>query len=56
MKTFLAPRHLATEMRNAFGIFVADKSEDVEVVFSSAVAWRIEERMHQSRGNEGKAF
>jgi hypothetical protein len=32
-------------MRNAFGIFVAEESEDVEVVFSAAVAWRIEERV-----------
>lgn len=28
----------------AFGIFVSDKEEDVEIVFDAEIAWRIEER------------
>jgi len=30
----------------AFGIFVSDKEEDVEVLFNAEFAWRIEERTH----------
>lgn len=30
----------------AFGIFVSDQEEDVEVLFDAEIAWRIEERTH----------
>ncbi len=31
-------------IRRAFGIFVSDAEEDVEILFDEAIAWRIEER------------
>lgn len=31
-------------VRRAFGIFVGDREEDVEVVFAAEIAWRVEER------------
>jgi predicted DNA-binding transcriptional regulator YafY len=30
----------------AFGIFVSDREEDVEIVFASEIAWRVEERTY----------
>ena len=29
----------------AFGIFVSDKEEDVEILFDADIAWRVEERV-----------
>ncbi len=39
----------------AFGIFVSDREEDVEIVFDKEIAWRIEERTfhpHESKQRE----
>lgn len=33
-------------VRRAFGIFVSDQEEDVEIVFDRDIAWRIEERTY----------
>ena len=44
-ETFALPRIDVDEhVSKAFGIFVSDKEEDVEVVFDREIAWRIEER------------
>ncbi|MBK9036212.1 MAG: transcriptional regulator [Myxococcales bacterium] len=42
---FPAPRVDVDEhARRAFGIFVSDAEEDVEIVFDQSIAWRLEER------------
>ncbi len=42
---FTAPRvDIDAHVHKAFGIFVSDQEEDVEVVFDAEVAWRVEER------------
>lgn len=46
-ETFAAPRVDAeAHVSKAFGIFVSDKEEDVEVVFDAEIAWRVEEHTH----------
>ncbi len=43
-ETFTAPRvDVEAHAKNAFGIFVSDAEEDVEVRFDAEIAWRIEE-------------
>ncbi len=45
-EAFAAPRvDVAAHVRKAFGIFVSDAEEEVEVVFAEEIAWRIEERV-----------
>src|SRR5690606_9416898 len=45
-ETFPAPRADVEEhTRKAFGVWVSDDEEDVEILFSEAMAWRIEERV-----------
>ena len=45
--TFPAPRlDVDAHVRRAFGIFVSDEEEDVEVVFDEEIAWRVEERTY----------
>ncbi|HEX4452464.1 MAG TPA: transcriptional regulator [Kofleriaceae bacterium] len=45
-ETFTAPRvDVDVHISKAFGIFVSDREEDVEVVFDAEVAWKIEERI-----------
>ena len=40
----------------AFGIFVSDQEEDVEIVFDAEIAWRLEERtFHPSEHKERRA-
>lgn len=42
---FTAPKlDVDTHVGKAFGIFVNDREEDVEVVFDKDIAWRVEER------------
>lgn len=42
---FAAPRvDLDDHVSKAFGIFVSDQEEDVEVVFDAEIAWKVEER------------
>lgn len=44
---FPAPRaDVDTHIQKAFGIFVSDQEEDVEIVFDKDIAWRVEERIH----------
>ena len=45
--------------RKAFGIFVSDDEEEVEIIFSEYIAWRIEERVfhpdeHKERLEDGR--
>ena len=43
--TFTAPRiDVDAHVKKAFGIFVSDAEEDVEVIFDADIAWRVEER------------
>jgi predicted DNA-binding transcriptional regulator YafY len=44
-ETFVAPRiDVDAHVARAFGIFVADQEEEVEILFDAEVAWKIEER------------
>jgi predicted DNA-binding transcriptional regulator YafY len=51
---FASPRlDVDAHIAKAFGIFVSDQEEDVEVVFDEEVAWKIEERtFHPSEAKE----
>lgn len=45
--TFPLPRlDVDDHVRRAFGIFVSDAEEDVEILFDDDIAWRLEERIH----------
>tara|TARA_R110002096_G_scaffold44524_1_gene119670 strand:+ start:39444 stop:40451 length:1008 start_codon:yes stop_codon:yes gene_type:complete len=45
IETFPAPRvDVEEHTRKAFGVWVSDDEEDVEIIFSKEMAWRIEER------------
>jgi predicted DNA-binding transcriptional regulator YafY len=47
---FAAPRvDIDDHVARAFGIFVSDQEEDVEIVFAGEVAWKIEERTFHPR-------
>ena len=56
---FPAPRlDVDAHVAKAFGIFVSDQEEDVEIVFDAEVAWRLEERTfhpseHKQRRPDG---
>jgi predicted DNA-binding transcriptional regulator YafY len=46
-------------IEKAFGIFVSDREEDVEIVFDAEIAWKLEERTfhpseHKARRSDGK--
>jgi predicted DNA-binding transcriptional regulator YafY len=44
---FAPPRaNVDAHVAKAFGIFVSDREEDVEIVFDAEIAWRVEERTH----------
>ena len=44
---FPAPRvDVDAHAQRAFGIFVSDAEEDVEILFDAEIAWRVEERIH----------
>ena len=44
-ETFAAPRvDVDAHVAKAFGIFVSDHEEDVEIVFDAEIAWKVEER------------
>jgi predicted DNA-binding transcriptional regulator YafY len=44
-ETFVPPRvDVDGHIAKAFGIFVSDREEDVEIWFDAEIAWRIEER------------
>jgi predicted DNA-binding transcriptional regulator YafY len=44
---FAAPRvDVDAHIEKAFGIFVSDQEEDVEVVFDAEIAWKLEERTY----------
>jgi predicted DNA-binding transcriptional regulator YafY len=43
IRTFTPPRNLKREMSTAFGVFVSEVVEDVEVLFSAEIAWRIDD-------------
>ena len=44
---FTAPRlDVDAHVSKAFGIFVNDQEEEVEIVFDAEIAWKIEERTH----------
>ncbi len=44
-EAFNVPRlDIEAHIAKAFGIFVSDQEEDVEIVFDAEIAWRIEER------------
>lgn len=44
---FTAPRvDVEAHVAKAFGIFVSDEEEDVEVLFDAEIAWRVEERTY----------
>jgi predicted DNA-binding transcriptional regulator YafY len=46
-ETFASPRNdVDSHVAKAFGIFVSDAEEDVEVHFHKEIAWRVEERTH----------
>lgn len=57
---FAAPRvDVDGHVQRAFGIFVSDQEEDVEIVFEAELAWKIEERTfhpdeHKQRRPDGK--
>ncbi|MGE0867557.1 MAG: helix-turn-helix transcriptional regulator [Kofleriaceae bacterium] len=45
--SFTPPRvDIDGHIAKAFGIFVSDQEEDVEIVFDAEIAWRVEERTH----------
>ena len=54
---FAVPRvDVDGHVAKAFGIFVSDQEEDVEVVFDAEIAWKIEERtFHPSERKERRA-
>jgi predicted DNA-binding transcriptional regulator YafY len=46
-EVFVAPRvDVDAHVAKAFGIFVSDREEDVEILFAADIAWRIEERTY----------
>lgn len=46
-ETFPSPRQdVDSHVAKAFGIFISDAEEDVEVLFHKDIAWRLEERVH----------
>ncbi|KAB2911783.1 MAG: transcriptional regulator [Kofleriaceae bacterium] len=46
-ETFAVPRvDVDAHVRRAFGIFVSDAEEDVEIRFAKEIAWRVEERTY----------
>ena len=46
-ETFAPPRvDLPAHATRAFGIFISDDEEDVEILFDAQIAWRIEERVY----------
>lgn len=46
-ETFSPPRvDVAAHATRAFGIFISDDEEDVEILFDPQIAWRIEERIY----------
>lgn len=46
-EVFAAPKvDIDAHVAKAFGIFVSNNEEDVEVVFDADIAWRVEERTH----------
>lgn len=48
--TFAPPRlDVDAHVAKAFGIFVSDQEEDVEIVFDAEIAWRVEERTFHPR-------
>lgn len=51
---FAAPKlDIDAHVSKAFGIFVSDQEEDVEVVFDAEIAWKVEERtFHPSEQKE----
>lgn len=57
---FTAPRiDVDDHVAKAFGIFVSDQEEDVEVVFDQEIAWKVEERTfhpeeHKERMADGR--
>ncbi len=53
-EAFVAPRvDVDAHTSKAFGIFVSDQEEDVEIVFDAEVAWSVEERrFHPSERKE----
>lgn len=49
-ETFAAPRLDVDEhVSKAFGIFVSDREEDVEILFDKEIAWKVEERTFHPR-------
>jgi predicted DNA-binding transcriptional regulator YafY len=54
---FPAPRvDVDAHIEKAFGIFVSDQEEDVEVLFDAEIAWKLEERtFHPSERKERRA-
>ena len=54
---FAAPRlDVDDHVAKAFGIFVSDQEEDVEIVFDAEIAWKLEERtFHPSERKERRA-
>jgi predicted DNA-binding transcriptional regulator YafY len=52
-ETFALPKiDVDAHVAKAFGIFVSDQEQDVEIMFDAEIAWRIEERTHHP--NESK--
>ena len=46
-EVFAAPKiDVDAHVAKAFGIFVSNNEEDVEVLFDADIAWRVEERTH----------
>jgi len=44
---FVAPKvDVDAHVKKAFGIFVSDQEEDVEIHFDAEIAWRVEERTY----------
>ena len=44
---FTSPKiDVDAHVAKAFGIFVSDEEEDVEILFGAEIAWRVEERTH----------
>ena len=54
---FPAPRaDVDAHVAKAFGIFVSDREEDVEILFDAEIAWKVEERtFHPSERKERRA-
>jgi hypothetical protein len=53
IRTFTPPRDLKREMSTAFGVFVSEVAEDVGVLFSAEIAWRIEDSSWRTSENGG---